>query len=252
MPVLSGPRAAPTIQTVPVRRLVQFVLVAYACTGVPWWILVAIGSDVTRWWSRSGSRLAESSRFCRRSCCTFGDLSALGVSVSTGLGEGGGVTGFAAVTLLAGPLAEGFGWRGYLQPGVRTRRGVFRTVAWSVWSGRSGICRSSSSPAPLSSPGPDQRSGFVSARFADPVQPGAAVLDRAATGRGAGLDRRSVRRQRGGQSDARRRRHRRFAERARRVGGRRSCRGDLSARWCASPRAGWSRQVRLTLLERAR
>jgi len=50
----------------------------------------------------------------------------------------GGPLGVLGYTLLAGPLSEEFGWRGYLQPRLRERFGRFRTtavlaVAWGLW-----------------------------------------------------------------------------------------------------------------------
>ncbi|MBV2366896.1 CPBP family intramembrane glutamic endopeptidase [Streptomonospora nanhaiensis] len=50
----------------------------------------------------------------------------------------GGWLGVLAYTLLAGPLAEEFGWRGYVQPRLRTVYGRLRTAlllgaAWALW-----------------------------------------------------------------------------------------------------------------------
>ena len=66
------------------------------------------------------------------------DLSALpsnAAAVAAGVGGPLGVIGY---TLLAGPLSEEFGWRGYLQPRVRQRFGPVRTAVvvgatWSLW-----------------------------------------------------------------------------------------------------------------------
>ena len=49
----------------------------------------------------------------------------------------GGLFPFIATYLVAGPLAEEFGWRGYLQPRLRTRFGPLATavIVGAVWSG---------------------------------------------------------------------------------------------------------------------
>ncbi|MBB5430377.1 CPBP family intramembrane glutamic endopeptidase [Nocardiopsis composta] len=56
-------------------------------------------------------------------------------SVAAGVG---GPAGVVAYTLLAGPLSEEFGWRGYVQPRLRTAFGRARTAvllgaAWALW-----------------------------------------------------------------------------------------------------------------------
>lgn len=50
----------------------------------------------------------------------------------------GGPVPFLVVFLIAGPLAEEFGWRGYVQPRLRVRFGVLVTAvilgtAWAIW-----------------------------------------------------------------------------------------------------------------------
>ncbi|WP_460855219.1 CPBP family intramembrane glutamic endopeptidase [Nocardiopsis coralliicola] len=67
-----------------------------------------------------------------------GDLSALpqhAAAVAASVGGAGGVLGY---TLISGPLAEEFGWRGYAQPRMRATRGPARTAAvlggaWALW-----------------------------------------------------------------------------------------------------------------------
>jgi membrane protease YdiL (CAAX protease family) len=66
------------------------------------------------------------------------DLSTVSQNSSAALAEAGGLVGFVGLTLLAGPLAEEFGWRGYLQPRVRREHGILAAAAiiglvWSVW-----------------------------------------------------------------------------------------------------------------------
>ncbi|MWB99718.1 CPBP family intramembrane glutamic endopeptidase [Agromyces seonyuensis] len=62
----------------------------------------------------------------------FGARSAYTITVN------GGWIGFIAIFLIAGPLSEEFGWRGYLQPVLRERFGVAATAgivgaAWALW-----------------------------------------------------------------------------------------------------------------------
>jgi membrane protease YdiL (CAAX protease family) len=50
----------------------------------------------------------------------------------------GGALIFTVMYLIAGPLAEEFGWRGYLQPRIRQRYGILATalvvgIAWALW-----------------------------------------------------------------------------------------------------------------------
>lgn len=50
----------------------------------------------------------------------------------------GGLLPFTVIFLLTGPVAEEFGWRGYVQPRLRIRLGVLPTAtvlgaAWAVW-----------------------------------------------------------------------------------------------------------------------
>lgn len=54
------------------------------------------------------------------------------------VGETGGLLAVSVMVLLAGPLAEEFGWRGYAQPRLQRRFGPIATsvvlgVGWSLW-----------------------------------------------------------------------------------------------------------------------
>lgn len=65
------------------------------------------------------------------------DAGGFGSSAGGVVAASGGLLLFV-VTFLAGPLAEEFGWRGYLQPRLRTRFGILATAAvvgaaWAVW-----------------------------------------------------------------------------------------------------------------------
>jgi membrane protease YdiL (CAAX protease family) len=58
--------------------------------------------------------------------------------LTTAAAAAGGVLPYLAVNLVAGPLAEEFGWRGHLQPVLRRRFGPAATsalvgVVWAVW-----------------------------------------------------------------------------------------------------------------------
>jgi len=66
------------------------------------------------------------------------DPGGLGADVGATVAASGGLLLFIVTYLIAGPLAEEFGWRGYLQPRLRTRFGILATAAivgavWAVW-----------------------------------------------------------------------------------------------------------------------
>lgn len=66
------------------------------------------------------------------------DPGAFGADAAAVIAGAGGPFAFLAAYLVAGPLAEEFGWRGYVQPRLRLRYGPFATaltigVAWSIW-----------------------------------------------------------------------------------------------------------------------
>jgi len=66
------------------------------------------------------------------------DGAAFAASVSSVVAASGGALLFVVTYLIAGPLAEEFGWRGYLQPRLRQRFGILATtlvigVAWAIW-----------------------------------------------------------------------------------------------------------------------
>ncbi|MEU4194542.1 type II CAAX endopeptidase family protein [Kribbella sp. NPDC026611] len=67
-----------------------------------------------------------------------GDLPELPGHASSVIAGAGGLLGAAAYTFLAGPVAEEFGWRGYVQPRLRERFGPLATTAilgaaWGLW-----------------------------------------------------------------------------------------------------------------------
>jgi membrane protease YdiL (CAAX protease family) len=68
----------------------------------------------------------------------IGNLAELPGHASSVIAGAGGILGAAAYTLVAGPLAEEFGWRGYVQPRLRQYYGLPATTAilgtaWWLW-----------------------------------------------------------------------------------------------------------------------
>jgi membrane protease YdiL (CAAX protease family) len=66
------------------------------------------------------------------------DLGAIPLHVASVAAGVGGPLGVLAYTLVSGPLAEEFGWRGFVQPRLRLRYGRVRTavvlaIAWGLW-----------------------------------------------------------------------------------------------------------------------
>ncbi|MFG1911752.1 CPBP family intramembrane glutamic endopeptidase [Kribbella sp. NPDC048928] len=154
------------------RRLVEFGVVCLVLTWVPWAVLGVLGADLDDGagmlvfsLAASGPSLAalvlwlrhrERRRVVRWSpvwlvtsvvlgalpplvaCALMGDLPALPDHAASVISGAGGVLGAAAYTFLAGPVAEEFGWRGYVQPRLREHFGPVGTTlvlgaAWGVW-----------------------------------------------------------------------------------------------------------------------
>lgn len=66
------------------------------------------------------------------------DLGAIPLHAASVAAGVGGPLGVLAYTLVSGPLAEEFGWRGFVQPRLRLRYGRVRTsvvlaIAWGLW-----------------------------------------------------------------------------------------------------------------------
>lgn len=66
------------------------------------------------------------------------DLSAIPAAASIAVASAGGPFVAVGLTLLAGPLAEEFGWRGYVQPRLRQRMSPAATavvlgLGWGLW-----------------------------------------------------------------------------------------------------------------------
>ncbi|WP_152365975.1 type II CAAX endopeptidase family protein [Microlunatus speluncae] len=67
-----------------------------------------------------------------------GDLAGIGAHAATVAAGAGGALGVIGYTLIAGPLAEEFGWRGYVQPRLRRSLTRLRTatvlgLGWALW-----------------------------------------------------------------------------------------------------------------------
>lgn len=163
-------------EVVPVNiRTRQFVLATYAVTWIPMLTLIGLGADVRRgpaqvvfalsacgptlmaavmWLAHPRERRAHRRPVwpviplglllgaavpCLPALVLhMNDLSALSLSSSAALADAGGLLGFVGLTLLAGPLAEEFGWRGYLQPRIRRNHGVAAASLiigpiWAIW-----------------------------------------------------------------------------------------------------------------------
>ena len=68
----------------------------------------------------------------------FGAPALTGAEPAAVLAENGGLLVFLATSAFAGPLSEEFGWRGYLQPRLRTRFSPLATALvlgtiWALW-----------------------------------------------------------------------------------------------------------------------
>lgn len=166
-----------TTQVVPVngtttRRLLEFGAICLVLTWVPWAVLGLLGADVDEGagmlvfaLAASGPSLAalvmwlwrrERRRVVRWSwrlpvaavglgavgpfiaCVLSGRLPELPGHASSVVAGAGGVLGAAAYTFLAGPVAEEFGWRGYVQPRLRQYYGPLATAlvlgaVWGLW-----------------------------------------------------------------------------------------------------------------------
>ena len=66
------------------------------------------------------------------------DPASFGSAAPAVIAGSGGVLLFVVMYLIAGPLAEEFGWRGYLQPRLRQRFGILATslvvgIVWAIW-----------------------------------------------------------------------------------------------------------------------
>lgn len=169
-------RTDPDPPSTPVRRLGQFGLICLLITWLPWAALGLTGTDIdsgpaqlifalaaagpsltalilwlrfrherirtgrrVSWYGPiAGLLLGAAPTIAVAAIFSGGDLGGLGAHAATVAASVGGPVGVIAYTLIAGPLAEEFGWRGYLQP--RLRRGFGRLgtatilgLGWAIW-----------------------------------------------------------------------------------------------------------------------
>jgi membrane protease YdiL (CAAX protease family) len=174
--VVTATRAVPVTGTT-TRRLLEFGAICLVLTWVPWTVLGLLGAEVDEgagmlvfalaasgpslaalvmWlWRREGRRDGRR-RVVRWSvswpiaAVLLGAVAPLGASALAGdlpafpdhaasvISGAGGILGALAYTFLAGPVAEEFGWRGYVQPRLRQYYGPLGTVpvlgaAWGLW-----------------------------------------------------------------------------------------------------------------------
>jgi membrane protease YdiL (CAAX protease family) len=154
------------------RRLFEFGVICFILTWIPWGVLGVLGVDPDEGagmlvfaLAAAGPSLAalvmwlrhrERRRVVRWSpvwpvaavvlgalpplvaSALMGDLPALPDHATSVIAGAGGVLGAAAYAFLAGPVAEEFGWRGYVQPRLREYCGPLGTTAllgavWGVW-----------------------------------------------------------------------------------------------------------------------
>lgn len=159
------------------RRLSEFAVVCLLLTWVPWVILGVLDANLDEGagslvfgLAASGPSLAALVMWLRHrgearpgprlrwsigwpaAAVLLGGIAPVGAAVLVNLGNLPAIPGHAgaavagvggplmalAFTLLAGPVAEEFGWRGYVQPRLRERHGRLATTAvlgvgWGLW-----------------------------------------------------------------------------------------------------------------------
>ena len=157
-------------------RLLTFLVVCFGLSWIPWIALGVLGADVDEgpaliifglaasapslaalvMWlfhRREGTRarvraswvwpvasilLGAAAPLLTAVLWNAGDLGAIPAHALATAASVGGPLGALAYTLVSGPLAEEFGWRGYVQPRLRTRLGRIATsivlgAVWTVW-----------------------------------------------------------------------------------------------------------------------
>ncbi|WP_433161495.1 CPBP family glutamic-type intramembrane protease [Kribbella sp. CA-247076] len=156
-----------------VRRLLEFGAICLVLTWLPWAALGLAGADVDEgagmlvfalaasgpslaalvmwlWRREPRLRLVRWSWTWPIAAVLLGALAPLATTTFTGglpelpdhaadvIAGAGGLLGAMAYTFLAGPVAEEFGWRGYVQPRLRRYYGQLVTTAvlgaaWGLW-----------------------------------------------------------------------------------------------------------------------
>jgi len=103
--------------------------------------MAGISTIWRRWWLWAPAAAALGAAPIALTALTLapGDVAArLTDGVESVVAESGGVLLFVVTYLVAGPLAEEFGWRGFAQPRLRERFGLIGTsvmlgAAWALW-----------------------------------------------------------------------------------------------------------------------
>lgn len=175
MSITETPTATPVAGITPNRRVAQFGVLCLLLSWVPWSALGLAGVDVgagagqlifgvaaagpslaalilwlrfrqerrrvtkITWYGIAGGlALGAVAPVVAALVVHGGDLTLLGVHAVTVTASAGGPLVVIAYTLVAGPLAEEFGWRGWLQPRLRQRlspalTAVVLGAAWALW-----------------------------------------------------------------------------------------------------------------------
>lgn len=154
------------------RRLLEFGAICLGLSWVPWAILGLLDANLddgagmvafalaasgpslaalVMWlWRRESRPVVRWSPNWPVAAVVLGALAPLSASAVTGqlpalpdhaasvIAGAGGIIGATLYTFLAGPVAEEFGWRGYVQPRLRERHGRLTTAlvlgaAWGLW-----------------------------------------------------------------------------------------------------------------------
>jgi uncharacterized protein len=159
------------------RRLLEFAVVCVVLTWIPWAVLGALGTsldegpgllvfglaasgpslaalvmwvrhrserrpvaDFRRWpvWSLAAVLAGAIASVGTAVLVHRGDLAVIPDHAATTITGVGGPLAALAYTLVAGPVAEEFGWRGYVQPRLRETHGRLATTAivgvgWGLW-----------------------------------------------------------------------------------------------------------------------
>jgi len=155
------------------RRLLEFGVVCLVLTWLPWAILGLLGANLDEgggmlvfalaasgpslaalvmwlWQREKRLRLVSWSWKWPIAAVLLGSFPPLAATVLTGglsafpdhaaevIAGAGGLLGALVYTFLAGPVAEEFGWRGYVQPRLRRHHGQLATTAvlgaaWGLW-----------------------------------------------------------------------------------------------------------------------
>jgi membrane protease YdiL (CAAX protease family) len=93
---------------------------------------------VIAWWPLLSILLGAAPMLLVSALANWNELEVIPVHAASMMASVGGPLAVLAYTFLAGPLSEEFGWRGYVQPRLRTALGRAQTAvllgsAWALW-----------------------------------------------------------------------------------------------------------------------